>query len=114
MTDLRAEMQIARTRALRVRANVRALEAKLAAAEHAVQRDARRGDDPRTDVLVAMLGAERRSVTALGAELDERITLIDRACRALDAGAIAETGVWARAARTATEIRPPFSVRTVR
>lgn len=109
MTDLRAQIHVARTRALRVRANVRALAAKLAAAEYALARDARRSDDPQMGVFAAQLTAERQSIAALGVQLDERIALIDRACRALDASIVAATRVSAgsacRAARATANVR---------
>jgi hypothetical protein len=52
---------------------VRAIAAKLQAAEYALQRDLHRNDDPQLRSLAEALAAERRAVAALGAELDERI-----------------------------------------
>jgi hypothetical protein len=99
MRDVRAAMQAARGRALRLRAHVRALAAKLAAAEHAMRRDALPYDDMLIAPLRETLAAERDALAVLGSELDERFALVDRACHALDAQATALATARARARR---------------
>ena len=73
MIGARAGAQAEFARWLRVRANVRAMSAKLAAADHALQRDARRSDDPDMGVLLTQLATERASLAALAGQLDIRI-----------------------------------------
>lgn len=102
MIDSRRELRGVRARWLRVRTNVRALAAKLAAAEHAVQRDARRSDDPQMRTLVEGLAAERRAIDILGAELDARIRTVEDALRAIETASVAGAALAARAARTSS------------
>ncbi len=99
MTQSRAELHVLRARWLRVRANVRVLAAKLIAAAHALQRDARRSDDPHMDVLVDQLAAERRAIDALAHDLDARLQAVEAALRTIEAAGVADTATRARAGR---------------
>lgn len=87
MTSLAAELRAVQRRALRLRGSVRAMAAKLQAAEYALLRDLQRNDDPRLRSLAEALAAERRAVMDLGNQLDERLARTGDACRALDAAA---------------------------
>jgi hypothetical protein len=83
--DPGAALRAARGQWLRVRAKVRALEASLAAAQHGLQRDARRCADPDMAVLVTQMNAERQAMQTLASELDERIAGVKRQCNTLEA-----------------------------
>jgi hypothetical protein len=97
MSDPRPALRAVYGHWLRVRDRVRALEASLAAAEHRLQRDARRSDDPAMATLAEQLSTERQALQALAAELDARIAAVKS-----DGDAIASTHVEAivAAART--------------
>ena len=97
MSDPRPALRAAYGHWLRVRDRVRALEASLAAAEHRLQRDARRSDDPAMATLAEQLLTERQAMQALAAELDARIAAVKS-----DGDAIASTHIEAivAAART--------------
>ena len=86
MTDPRVALRAVYAQWLRVRANVRALETSLAAAEYALQRDARRTDDSDMATLVTQLASERRAIVTLARELDARIADVKRDCQAIETG----------------------------
>ncbi len=96
MIDARADRQAAVSGWLRVRANVRALAARLVAAEHRARCDAQRSGEAEGMTLVSQIAAERRSIETLAGELDARIADIRRTFAAHDreyAQALAVDGV---------------------
>jgi hypothetical protein len=84
MSDPRPALRATYGHWLRVRDRVRALEASLAAAEHRLQLDARRNDDPAMATLAAQLSTERQAMQALAAELDAHIGTVKRDCAAIE------------------------------
>jgi hypothetical protein len=99
VTDPRDALRAAYAHWLRVRANVRALATKLAAAEFAAQRDARRSGDRDMTALAAQLTAERLAMETLGRELDARIAQVKSGCDAIEAGYIESLAGAARLPR---------------
>ena len=96
LNDPRIELRAAYAGWLRVRVNVRALAAKVAAAQHALERDVQRRADPDMATIAAQLGAERRALQALAGDLDARITHVKTEFAAIDSGFVDTLAAAAR------------------
>lgn len=107
MIDARSALHAALAQWYGVRARVRALGAKLAAAQHALGRDARRESaDPELHLLVDRLASERAAIDALARDVDERIAHVERECRACRTRVVDELTTNARSGRH-TPAAPP-------
>jgi hypothetical protein len=96
-----------------VRATLRALTARLVAAELRLRQDTWRRDDPDLAALAHQLAAERNTLEALGRDLDARIADVKRACDAIAAGHVATIIASARRDRpTPPRDRRAFRRRT--
>jgi len=109
VTDPRAALRAERARWLLVRNNVRALAARLAAADHALRRDARRNDDPEMRVLVDALATQRLRIGEAADELDERIGVIEAELYALECAILDDIVTVARSARVHVAGRAPLN-----
>lgn len=109
MTDPRAALRAAYAKWLRVRVNVRALAASLAASEYALRRDTR-GADPERATLTEQIGSQRSTIDALAAELDTRIAEVKAECDAIEASYV---GTIRTSAERSPRL-PPQGARDVR
>ncbi len=96
MSDPREALRANLAHWLRLRAEVRAIAARLTAHEHERTRDARHDADPALAILAAQLAAERRAILALGAELDARIAHVQRDVAAIGDDYVATIAATAR------------------
>jgi hypothetical protein len=107
VTDPRGALRAQRARWLLVRNNLRAVAARLAAADHALRRDARRSDDPEMHVLVDALAAQRRCFGEVAVDLDERIAVIEEELRELELAVVQKVVRIAQCARVRFSSRMP-------
>jgi tRNA-binding protein len=96
VSDPRAALRAGFARWLRVRIKVRALAAKVRAAQHALERDARRSDDPDMLTLAAQLGSEHEALAAVASDLDERLRQVKDTYAALGYGYVGALAATAR------------------
>jgi hypothetical protein len=103
MTDPRIAQRAMYAHWLRIRANVRALTASLAAAEHGLRCDARRGADADLAILAQQLAAERCAMDTFAAELDARIVAVKAQCDTIETGYLQTLGTAARLSRATVD-----------